>query len=280
MVKPDYSCPVTVEFDMDSRKTLSPLYFGDNLEHTRDCINSGLSAQRLKNRKFASQPQRNGCPMGWERIGGFLSIPWEHTYTRHYEGYFMKRSHESHDLVITGYDDSVCGIAQSGLYLKAGEGYEFAPASDIVATVNGGALAVKEEHMLKILLGAAYAAGITAVNDVGELVGQLYVLFLGDNTVFDNIDGNMGAYIADNIKIYIEAAVYLDNVLTPHDLTGSVLNKCNGAVKTVQLKELIELHCLARSNMVDNDTVYNAVYLHTSTSRSFIISAMRMKRPF
>ena len=120
-----FARPVTVEFDMDSRKTLSPLYFGDNLEHTRDCINSGLSAQMLKNRKFAALPQRNGCPMGWERIGGFLAIPWEHTYTRHYEGYFMKRSHESHDLVITGYDDSVCGIAQSGLYLKAGEAYEF-----------------------------------------------------------------------------------------------------------------------------------------------------------
>ena len=103
MSRPDYADPVTVEFDMDSTKILSPLYFGDNLEHTRDCINGSLAAQMLKNRKFASLPQRNGCPMGWERIGGFFAIPWEHTYTRHYEGYFMKRSHESHDLVITGY---------------------------------------------------------------------------------------------------------------------------------------------------------------------------------
>lgn len=125
MVKPDYSCPVTVEFHMDSTKILSPLYFGDNLEHTRDCINSGLSAQMLKNRKFAALPQRNGCPMGWERIGGFFAIPWEHTYTRHYEGYFMKRAHESHDLVITGFGGGVSGIGQSGLFLRSGEAYEF-----------------------------------------------------------------------------------------------------------------------------------------------------------
>ena len=125
MVKHDYSCPVTVEFHMDSRKTLSPLYFGDNLEHTRDCINGGLSAQMLKNRKFAALPQRNGCPMGWDWIGGFFAIPWEHSYTRHYEGYFMKRAHESHDLVITGFGGGVSGIGQSGLFLRSGEAYDF-----------------------------------------------------------------------------------------------------------------------------------------------------------
>lgn len=126
-----YSRPVTVEFHMDSTKTLSKLYFGDNLEHTRDCIYTGLSAQMLKNQKFASLPQRNGCPMDWERIGGFFAIPWEHTYTRHYEGYFMHRSHESHDLVITGYGEGVNGIGQNGLYLKKWEAYEFTMAAKV-----------------------------------------------------------------------------------------------------------------------------------------------------
>ena len=120
-----YARPISVSYDLSSQKILSPLYFGDNLEHTRDCINGGLSAQMLKNRKFASLPQRNGCPMGWERIGGFFTIPWEHTYTRHGEGYCMKRAHESHDLVIMGYGDGTHGISQSGLYLRGGEGYAF-----------------------------------------------------------------------------------------------------------------------------------------------------------
>lgn len=127
--KGSYASPVTVEYDFDSHKTLSPLFFGDNLEHTRDCINSGLSAQMLKNRKFASLPARNGCPMGWERIGGYYAIPFEGTYTHHGEGYCMKRSHESHDLVITGYDEGICGVAQGGLYLRAGEDYAFLMAA-------------------------------------------------------------------------------------------------------------------------------------------------------
>ena len=154
MSKPDYARTVTVKFNMDSRKVLSPLYFGDNLEHTRDCINSGLSAQMLKNRKFASLPARNGCPMGWDRIGGFFAIPWEHTYTRHYEGYFMKRSHESHDLVITGYGEEVCGIGQDGLYLRSGEACEFtmvakafSPLSVKVALLAPDGSVLAEEHV-------------------------------------------------------------------------------------------------------------------------------------
>ena len=129
MSKPAYARSVAVEFNMDSTKILSPLYFGDNLEHTRGCIYTGLSAQMLKNRKFASLPQRNGCPMDWDLLGGFCAIPWEHTYTRHYEGYFMKRSHESHDLVITGYGEGTYGIGQNGLYLRKGDTYEFTMAA-------------------------------------------------------------------------------------------------------------------------------------------------------
>ena len=128
MQKQDYSIysrPVTVAFDYTSTRRIPNRYFGDNLEHTRGCISGGLSAQMLKNRKFASLPQRDGCPVGWDRIGGFFAIPWENCYTRHYEGYCMKRAHESHDLVITGYGKGVSGIAQDGLYLRAGEEYLF-----------------------------------------------------------------------------------------------------------------------------------------------------------
>ena len=61
--------PVTVTLDLSSEKTLSPLFFGDNLEHTRDCVNSGISAQMLKNRKFVGLPDRFGCALSWYRIG-------------------------------------------------------------------------------------------------------------------------------------------------------------------------------------------------------------------
>jgi len=48
---------------------ISPLWFGHNLEHTRSCVWQGLSAQLIRNRKFAGMPQHNGLAAGWEPIG-------------------------------------------------------------------------------------------------------------------------------------------------------------------------------------------------------------------
>ncbi len=48
---------------------ISPLWFGHNLEHTRSCIWQGLSAQLLRNRKFAGMPQHDGVAAHWYRIG-------------------------------------------------------------------------------------------------------------------------------------------------------------------------------------------------------------------
>ena len=60
---------VEVTLDYASAKYVSPLLFCDNLEHTRACINGGLSAQMLKNRKFVGKPGRYGCANGWYPIG-------------------------------------------------------------------------------------------------------------------------------------------------------------------------------------------------------------------
>ena len=43
--------------------------FGHNLEHTRNCVYGGISAQIIKNRKFADRTETNGTPMGWYPIG-------------------------------------------------------------------------------------------------------------------------------------------------------------------------------------------------------------------
>ena len=171
-------------------------------------------------------------------------------------------------------------------YTSALPGAERQPPVDIISCLGVAvkasvfALAVKQEDMLQLLLGAAYAAGIAAADNVAQSLGQLNVLFLGDDAVFYNINGNMGADVANNVKINVKAAVYLDNVLAAHNLTGGVLDKGNRAVQSVKLQQLIELHCLTGGNVVNNDTVYNAVYLHISTSRSFMIRAMRMNLPF
>jgi len=43
--------------------------FGQNLEHTRSAVQGGISAQLVRNRKFAGKPSRKGVSMMWEPYG-------------------------------------------------------------------------------------------------------------------------------------------------------------------------------------------------------------------
>lgn len=119
--------PVNVTLDLSSEKVLSPLLFGDNLEHTRDCVNSGLSAQMLKNRKFVGRPDRYGCAMGWYRIGPktAFTLSYDRPYTRHHESYRMSRLLERQSQVITAYRPEIAGFGQDGLCVRKGSAYLF-----------------------------------------------------------------------------------------------------------------------------------------------------------
>lgn len=122
----NFSCDVNVDFNLNSSSFISPLLFGDNLEHTRDCVNSGISAQMLKNRKFVGKPGRYGCAVGWYLIGEKAYYSFGEPYTQHYEGYKMKRVYERNSQVITNYiNGNVSGIGQKELFIKAGTEYEF-----------------------------------------------------------------------------------------------------------------------------------------------------------
>ena len=48
-----------LSFDLSHTEELSPHIFGHNLEHTRAAVYGGLSAQMLRNRKFAGKPSKN-----------------------------------------------------------------------------------------------------------------------------------------------------------------------------------------------------------------------------
>lgn len=109
----NYNCDVTVDFDFDSTKYISPFLFGDNLEHTRACVNGGISAQMLKNRKFVGKPGRYGCALDWFRIGNQSYLTFGNSYTCHYEGYKMNRAHECNAQVVTNYqNNTAAGIGQ------------------------------------------------------------------------------------------------------------------------------------------------------------------------
>lgn len=121
---------------------VSPLLFGGNLEHSRSAISRGLSAQMLRNRKFAGMPNSfRGNADEWFVIGEktFAMVGSDQTfsgnvnidrsmerYTRHSPlGYHMRRRFECNSQLLQSFDDNISGIGQHGIYIKAREKYEF-----------------------------------------------------------------------------------------------------------------------------------------------------------
>ncbi|HUV39823.1 MAG TPA: alpha-L-arabinofuranosidase C-terminal domain-containing protein, partial [Planctomycetota bacterium] len=118
--------------DIDVKRpgeTISPLWFGHNLEHTRSCVWQGLSAQLVRNRKFASKPDRTGQALDWYRIGSARNWFWvdmeSGSYTRHVDS---EDRHRYNELVCQRMESfaagDVCGIGQKDLPLFAGREYE------------------------------------------------------------------------------------------------------------------------------------------------------------
>ena len=112
--------------------------FAHNLEHTRACVYGGLSAQLIRNRKFAGKCGRDGLSFEWEKIGGardYHYIDPIDTYTRHSEGiagnHIEKNSQKFQNL-----SGGKCGIRQRGIALSEGADYEL----KIVAKADRGAM--------------------------------------------------------------------------------------------------------------------------------------------
>ena len=106
---------------------VSPHMLGMNLEHTRSSITTGLSAQMLKNRKFAGKPSAcRGNAMSWYAIGDTAMFSLDESYTRHAENYHMKRNHElNSQRIVNIHPDTLCGLGQHELFLIAGKPYTF-----------------------------------------------------------------------------------------------------------------------------------------------------------
>lgn len=116
------------KIDVKVTESYSPYIFGHNLEHTRSAINGGLSAQMLKNRKFAGKPQPNlGLSMHWDTIGEkvFYALSQSDAYTKHIFLPNMHRKNECSAQVVQNLrDGQTAGIAQDGIAVEQGRGYE------------------------------------------------------------------------------------------------------------------------------------------------------------
>ena len=101
--------------------------FGQNIEHTRSALQGGLSAQLVRNRKFAGKPSRAGVAMMWEPYG--THAVYDHTNmscTRHAAKSRMWRQNERHSQVIGGLaEGGEAGIRQGGIGLRGGVSHSF-----------------------------------------------------------------------------------------------------------------------------------------------------------
>ena len=109
-------------------KPVPAFIFGQNIEHTRSAVQGGLSAQLVKNRKFAGKPSRTGVAMMWKPYGSKALYHQAEglSCTRHAKRSRMFRKNERASQVIGGLDEKgEAGIRQEGIGLRGGVAHNF-----------------------------------------------------------------------------------------------------------------------------------------------------------
>ena len=126
------------QIDLSSTEEVSPYIFGHNLEHTRAAVNGGLSAQMLKNRKFAGKPTSGpGMASHWKGIGQKVFFMQGGSYTKHICLQKMRRINELNSQVIQNMKQGqLAGMAQQDLCLKSGTAYELRTVTKVSAPLS------------------------------------------------------------------------------------------------------------------------------------------------
>lgn len=119
---------VSVRVSDETQGVIHPNLFAHNLEHTRACIAGGLSAQMLRNRKFAG---KSACASGeaaeWYRIGSrqvYLGLNRFDAYVRHHRKESVRRNEANAQTIQNPIAGQEAGIGQDGLYIKRDVRYE------------------------------------------------------------------------------------------------------------------------------------------------------------
>jgi hypothetical protein len=138
----------------------------------------------------------------------------------------------------------------------------------------------KTEHVVKLLLCCCDATGILTLYNVCKSLGETYKLLLNKNAVTDNIYSRTGCNVADNVKIYRDIRINLNNILFAVLLAVYVLDDCNLAIYVIKPEKLVYTHTLTCVYVVDNKAVDDRIYIHAfASSNSLRISAIRTYLP-
>ena len=109
-------------------KPIPAFIMGQNVEHTRSAVQGGLSAQLVRNRKFACRPSRRGVAQMWEPCGthAFYHKPERLSFTHHATNAGMRRKDERSAQVIGCLDaDGEAGIRHDGIGIRGGVAHTF-----------------------------------------------------------------------------------------------------------------------------------------------------------
>ena len=192
----------TVTFTLDPAGTeaVSPYIFGHNLEHTRAAMNGGLSAQLLKNRKFAGKGSANGgVAAHWFGIGekvlfqltgNELFQSFSPVYTRHTGCEKMLRRGELQAQDVQNLEDRDGGIGQSGIFLAAGRRYQLrvvtmtdAPRPLDLSLTDPNGETVYAQACVSLVPGDWQISEFTLIPSQGDASGCLRATFRGPGRV-------------------------------------------------------------------------------------------------
>ena len=173
---------LVVELNGRPSGTVSPRLFGTNIEHTRACVYKGLSAQLLRNRKFAGKPTvRTGQACEWYPIGDRAFLGFGEPYTRHHEMYHMHRANEAQSQrIVNFWPGESCGIGQHELPLRAGETYEFRIVAKTDAPLS-----------LKVELCARFGKRIYAEEEIALTGNDWRTYEISLTCLFDDADADL-----------------------------------------------------------------------------------------
>lgn len=135
---PEGDCEIIIDPEKNMG-IVSPLLFGNNLEHTRSSINKGLSAQMIRNRKFIGKPSvMEGISSDWYLIGDKTYAITSEPYTRHYpDHYHMHRALECTSQQVMCCDPEIeGGFGQHEIDISKDEIYDFAIVARCIENVS------------------------------------------------------------------------------------------------------------------------------------------------
>ena len=109
----------------------------------------------------------------------------------------------------------------------------------------------KEENVGQALLNGSDAAGVFALDDVFDFLGENQFFFVYDFSVFNDVDGNVVVDKGKDVQIqHIDVAFYFQDVFFAHFVAAGVFDNGNGTVQLVQLQMMVKGKALSGFNMV------------------------------